>query len=413
MKFVKLTEEEFQLHADTHEMANFLQTVEMANLRKKRGWETEFVGVKDGETIVASALLGRMKIRLGYYYEIDGGFLADYTNKEVVKVLVDGLKVHLRENGGLYMTMTPNLTYQKRNGDGEPTAEPEKEILAHLESLGLVHQGFAQGFSSNSPRWVFIKDMTTIENEKDLRKSYQKDAVYSVKKTAQFGICLRDLSFEELGKFKTLTEHTAERRGFADKPLEYYQAVYKSFGEKAKFVVAEINFQTYIENLRKREQELQIRLDKIAENLKKTPNSTKMLNQQREFMTQMKTHEARIQEAEVFRKTDGDENVILAGALFILGKKEVVYLFSGTYDKYKNFYAPFLIQDDMLKLTVDNQVPKYNFYGIDGTFDGTDGVLKFKQSFTGDVEEKIGSFDLIVQPKKYKLYQMLKRLLGR
>ncbi|SJZ71592.1 alanine adding enzyme [Pilibacter termitis] len=412
MEFTTLTEEEYQRHAQNHPLANFLQTKEMARVRKMRGWGVEYVGVKENGEVIATALLARMKIRFGYYYDIDGGFLADFDNKELLSVFTNGLKQHLKSNGALYLTMTPNVVYQQRDWNGNVVGTPKREILNELTSLGFVHHGFEKGFSTASPRWVFVKELRGLD-EKSLRKSYQKDAIYSVKKTAQFGITLRELPYEELDKFKQLTEHTAKRRSFQDKPLDYYQAVFKEFGEKAKFMVAEINFKDYIENLRKREEELQAKLDRIAQNLEKTPNSSKMLNQQREFEAQKATHEKRIEEAEEFRKESGDEDVLLAGALFIIGKQEVIYLFSGTYDKYKNFYAPYLIQDEMMKFTIENGIEKYNFYGIDGNFDGSDGVLKFKQSFTGVVEEKIGSFDLVIQPMKYKFYQMLRRIADR
>ncbi|BAK20793.1 tRNA-dependent lipid II-Ala--L-alanine ligase [Melissococcus plutonius ATCC 35311] len=92
--------------------------------------------------------------------------------------------------------------------------------------------------------------------------------------------------------------------------------------------------------------------------------------------------------------------------------QEVVYLFSGTLEKYKQFYAPYLIQDEMLHYTVNRQIPQYNFYGISGNFDGSDGVLKFKESFNGYAEKKIGTFQLITKPTKYRLYQLLKKIKG-
>jgi alanine adding enzyme len=409
LNFTTLTEEEFRSHALNNELSNFLQTPAMKRLREQRGWSAEYVGVKDGETVVASAMLARMKIRFGYYYDIDGGFIADYSNKEVVTTFIDGLKKYLKEKGALYVTMTPNITYQERDWNGTAVGKPDNATLELLKSLGFSHHGFEHGFSNSSPRWVFVKDMEGLEAT-SLRKSYQKDANYSLKKTAQFGIQIRDLDYDELPKFKKLTEHTAERRSFNDKDLSYYQTVYKEFGDSAKFVVAEINFATYIDNLNQRKNELQERLNGIYADLEKNPNSRKKNNQKREFEDELRTFDKRIKEAEEFRKEDGNEDIILAGALFIIGAHEVIYLFSGTYDKYKNFYAPFLIQDKMLELTVERGIPKYNFYGINGNFDGSDGVLKFKQSFTGNVEEKIGSFDLVIQPIKYKIYNSLRNL---
>lgn len=131
-------------------------------------------------------------------------------------------------------------------------------------------------------------------------------------------------------------------------------------------------------------------------------------NQKREFEDEVRTVRKRIDEAKEMKTSDEPE--ILAGALFIVHPQEVVYLFSGTYEKYKQYYAPYLIQHKMLTYTVENNIPKYNFYGVDGIFDGSDGVLKFKQSFGGHVEELMGNFQWKAKPMKYALYHALKTI---
>ena len=75
--------------------------------------------------------------------------------------------------------------------------------------------------------------------------------------------------------------------------------------------------------------------------------------------------------------------------------REVIYLFSGSVEQYKPFYASALIQHDaMLHFCVEHGLSRYNFYGIDGVFDDPDdegrGVLEFKQGFNGYVEELPG-----------------------
>ncbi|MDR2834015.1 MAG: aminoacyltransferase [Streptococcaceae bacterium] len=412
MNFTTLTQEEFLEYSLKNTGYNFMQSLQMKTLREKRGWQVEFVGMKENGKVVLSTLLAKMPAKLGYYYEIDGGFLGDYTNKQLVTTFIHSLKEYMKNNGGLYLSMTPDFVYQQRTWSGETIGEAQKEVFQTLTQAGMVHQGFDIGFSAK-PRWIFVKDLSMIADEKSLQKTYQKDAQYSVKRSKGFGITIRNLAYEELSLFKTLTEHTAKRRGFEDKTLEYYQQAYQSFGEDAKFVVAEINFATYIASLEKKVQELEQKLIRIARNLEKTPNSSKMLNQQREFQEQLQTQEKRIKEAQGFKEESGDQEVILAGGLFIFNHQEVIYLFSGTYDKYKNFYAPFLIQDTMMTLALEKGIKRYNFFGINGQFDGSDGVLKFKQSFTGQVEEKMGTFNLIVSPLKYKLYQLMHQTLGK
>lgn len=53
----------------------------------------------------------------------------------------------------------------------------------------------------------------------------------------------------------------------------------------------------------------------------------------------------------------------------------------------------------------------YNFLGIMGIFDGSDGVLRFKQNFNGYIVRKMGTFRYYPQPLKYKAIQGVKKLL--
>ncbi|HHR8875828.1 TPA: peptidoglycan bridge formation glycyltransferase FemA/FemB family protein, partial [Streptococcus agalactiae] len=50
---------------------------------------------------------------------------------------------------------------------------------------------------------------------------------------------------------------------------------------------------------------------------------------------------------------------------------------------------------------------------IQGNFDGSDGVLRFKQNFNGYIVRKMGTFRYYPNPLKYKSIQLLKKILRR
>lgn len=409
-QFSTLTEQEFNTYAAESPAGNFLQTSEMKRLLEDRGWSCEYVGVKRANEVIAASVLSKKKVKIGYAYDIDGGILMDYTDKPCVETFFTGLKKHMKQGNGIYLNFTPNKVIRLRDQEGEVVETVNQELFDYLTSLGMVHQGFDHQNFGGAPRWIFVKNVEGL-TEQTLFQSYGKAAKYDVKKTQEYGITTRELAYEELPLFKKLTEETSERRGFDDKDLRYYQSVYKEFGERAKFVVAEINFATYLENLHEKLRKLQETLNTINEALIENPKSRKRNNQKKEFEDEVRTVRKRIDEAMSMK--DSDDTEILAGALFIIHPQEVVYLFSGTYEKYKQYYAPYLIQHKMLSYTIENSIPRYNFYGVDGIFDGSDGVLKFKQSFGGNVEELMGSFHWTVQPVKYSLYAFLKKVRER
>jgi alanine adding enzyme len=406
-QFTKLTEAEFTKQALASPAGNFLQTSEMKHLLEKRGRLCEYVGVKRDEQVIAAAILSKMKIKFGYVYEIDGGIVMDYQDKACVTTFFTGLKKHMKKGKGMYFNFTPNLVIRYCDQDGEVLETVNQDVFDYLVSEGFIHQGFDTRNFEGSPRWCFVKELNGL-TESTLFQSYGKAAKYDIKKTNEYGITTRELSYEELPLFFKLTEETSQRRGFANKDLAYYQSVYKEFGDQAKFLVAELNFATYLANLDEKLQNLQATLNKINEALVENPKSRKRNNQKKEFEDEVRTVRKRIDEAKSMGNEQDTE--ILAGALFIIHPQEVVYLFSGTYEKYKQYYAPYLLQHEMLTFAVQQNIPRYNFYGIDGVFDGSDGVLKFKQSFGGTIEELMGSFQWTLQPFKYSLYSFLKKI---
>lgn len=48
-----------------------------------------------------------------------------------------------------------------------------------------------------------------------------------------------------------------------------------------------------------------------------------------------------------------------------------------------------------------------------GEFDGSDGVLRFKQNFNGYITRKMGTFRYYPKPFKYKAIKTIKALISR
>ena len=418
MQFVTdITREQFIEYSKNADKNNYLQTIEMADLKMKRGYDIYFIGLKnEANEIVYATLLTRIKIRIGYVFNIAGFEIEPMIDQ--FHFFIAKLKQFVKRNQGTYLVIDPNVALKVVDNEGNKLSDDKNETDKLFLKEKFTWEKPTTGFNENgNPFWIYIKDIQGM-NEKSLEDSYHKSAKYYLKKNKQFGIEVRSISYEELPIFKEITEATSERRNFHDKSLSYYQEMYKLYGDNAKFLIAELNIKKYIESLIKQQQQLEKQIEKINDYLSVNTDTQKMShkkkeNQKRELISQASTYDKRIEEAQAMQKNAKNDLLVLACALFITCPQETIYLFSGTVEEYKNLYAPFLIQDHMLKYSVANQVPKYNFYGIEGVFDGTDGILKFKEAFNGVAVELMGEFTYISSPLKYKLYFFLKKLLGR
>ena len=321
-------------------------------------------------------------------------------------------KDYAKENGALELLIKPYDTYQTFDSNGEPTSDEQKQLISQLTDLGYSFDGLQTGYPGGEPDWHYVKDLSGIA-EKDLIKSFSKKGKPLVKKARTFGIKLKKLKRDELSIFKEITSATSDRREYSDKSLDYYQNFYDAFGDNADFMVATLNFQDYFDHLESDQAKLGARIVKLQADLEANPKSEKKQNQLRELSSQFETFDVRKGEATAFIDKYGQEDIVLAGSLFVYTLQESVYLFSGSYPEFNKFYAPALLQEYVMTQAIKRGVSFYNFLGIMGIFDGSDGVLRFKQNFNGYIVRKMGTFRYYPQPLKYKAIQGVKKLLGR
>ena len=410
MTLTTISKEEFTSFANTVPHRSFIQSAEMADLLVERGNTVQFIAWKEDDQVQVAAILYSLPMTGGLHMEINSGPL--YQEEAMLEPFYVALKDYAKENSAIELVIKPYDTYQTFDSDGNPTSEEQTHFMDTLKNLGYQHDGLTTGYPGGEGDWHYVKDMEGI-TEKNLLQSFSKKGKPLVKKAKSFGIELKRLNRDELQLFKDITSSTSDRRDYQDKTLDYYQTFYDSFGDKADFMIATLNFHHYYTNLEKDQAKLAQKIDKLQKDLEVNPNSEKKQNQLREFSSQFDTFEVRKKEAKEYIEKYGDQDIILAGSLFVYMPQESTYLFSGSYTEFNKFYAPAVLQEYMMLETIKRGIPRYNFLGIQGIFDGSDGVLRFKQNFNGYIVRKMGTFRYYPSPLKYKLISLIKKLLGR
>ncbi|WP_207696626.1 alanine adding enzyme [Enterococcus sp. DIV0212c] len=404
-QLVELTKSQFRQFSTIHSQANFQQTVEFSELLEKRGWQRVFfLGIKnEDEQIIGATLVSGMKMKISYYYEICGGMLIDYDKEEVVAKFMYEIKKFVKQHNGSLLTIKPNVVYQQKRSNGSIIRKPNQGLHNLLQSLKLTHEGFTQGYCDASPRCIFVKELKEMTSKK-LLQSYHSSTRTKINRSIKKGIQIRELSERELPLFKDIMQHTSDRKGFSDKELEYYQILKETFKKEAKFLVAEVNIKMYMKSLFK---QLVVNEEKHNQLIADTP---KKKNQEQGLKEERLAIQKRIDEiCQLSKSIENSQPLIVAGGLFIETSNEIIYLFGGMYEEYKNFQgASHLLQHHMMTYALERHIPRYNFYGISGVYDGTDGVLNFKRSFGGIVEEHLGSYHCILKPIQYYVYRYLK-----
>ncbi len=420
MKLIKLSKEEFKEFADKHEQITFHQTEEWANLKKENGWEAHYVGLKDDKKIVAGALILSKNlpiIKKKMFYS-PRGFLLDYKNKELLKTFTEEIKKYAKKEKAIFIKIDPYVEYQERDNNGEIVKDgyENKEVVDNLKELGYKFFGFNLMQDTLQPRWMHVIEINGRDEEK-VQKDMESKTRQILRKNEKSSIKTHEITKEELPLFKSIMEHTGERRDFIDRPLSYYEAMWDNLHESGilKILIADIDFKEYYENTKKEIEEIE---KNLKDRIYKHDNQILKMNEKKYLSTNKQDEESierltkQLDKIKEYQNKYGDKKT-LGTILFLIYGNEVLSLFGGTDDNLMQFQSAYTVHYAGIKYAIDNHYKRYNFYGITGDFNKDNplyGLYLFKKSFGGHVVELVGEYDLVVSSFWYHTYKIAFKL---
>lgn len=419
MEFRKLSDKEFKEFEEQHEQSNFNQTVEWGKLKKYNGWDSHLLGMVDKDKVVAASLVLSKKTPIGKkMFYAPHGFLIDYNNYKLLENFVKNIREYAKKENAIFIKIDPYIIYQERdlNGDIVEGGKNNKKAYQNLIKLGFKHFGFNMMQETLQPRWVFVTD-TKNKTVEEVMANMESKTRQIIRKNERECIETREIGYEEIELFKDIMSHTGDRRGFIDRPLSYYQNMYKELHDSGilKILIAELNIEklikTHEEEIEILKKDIETRKYKHDNGINKM-NEKKYLSKQKQDEENIKRIEKKLKEAIKLSSEHGDK-LCLGGILFLIHGKEVVSLVGGSYDKYMEYQSAYTVHWAGCKYAIENGYDRYNFYGITGVFDEKNplyGLYSFKRGYGGKVVELIGEFDLVISKFWYIIYKIAFKL---
>ena len=413
-EIVTLTAAQLDALSAHHEQGGFQQTSAMMEVARSRVQAFDLVGVTCDGAVKAGCCIAYTRGHFGLEGSIWLGPLCDMGDGDLLAAMTEGIHRAARKRGAVSVTCWPDVVYMRRTSDGQPAGKPNDAAIASMRKLGWRHAGFTRGYGSVINRWVYVKDLDGLADDRALLRSYDKRTQWSVKRAQVMGVHIRELGIDELGVFAAIEDQTASRRHFESRNEAYFRQFKQAFGSRAHFMLAEIHIDEYIDEMTAKSEALQAKVAQLQSKYDQQP-TTRTQRQLTEESNNLEAARKRLAEASQFAK---DGTVLPAAAsLFVEHPREMVYFFSGSVEKYKPFYASALIQHWAMSRCLELGVNRYNFYGISGVFDDPAdpgrGVLEFKQGFNGYVEELIGEFTMPVSRLRFGVSELAHTLLHR
>lgn len=408
MKIVKLENREFIDFCNKNPQALFFQSPYWIEIKEQNGWSGEILGVKENNKIIAATVLLYKSIKgiIKFAYA-PRGFLLDYSDFSLLEKFTSEIKSYLKQKNIAFLKINPYVDYQLRDIHGNIIEGTKNDALVEkLKTLGYNHYGFYVDMDEKKdlePRWISVLDIKdkTID---ELFKSFRSGTKWGINNSKKNFITLIEADESKLVEFKNLMKHTAERRDFVDRPLSYYQEMFRVLDREnaVKVLLAQVNLRELLDFT-------QARFDKNAKRLAVIEGNPKKINEYNEITSEQESIKMKLETMTKDVAEYGDTKII-AGGWYMLYGREVVYLFGASYKPFMKYNSQYLLQYEMIKYATENGYDKFNFYGIDGNFNEDSknyGLFDFKRGFNADVHELIGEFDLVINKSRFALYEAI------
>lgn len=407
MKLVTLNQQQFNKYASSHRYRSYYQTSAYGLSMLKLGYNVHYFGIVDGTNslIGATMILYKevfMNNKIAY---APRGILFDYSDSKKVKELAECLKNLLGKQGFMLLRMDPYIPISIHSNDGNLINMNNQEsiILENLATAKFEYKGKNLFFENEKPRWEAL--VLLNKNEEVLFESFDKRTRNKIRRAKNIGIEVYNDTTKDI---KDLYEFVGKKD---KKPIKYYEALVKNFGENIDVYYAKINTETFIINSRKMYENELLNNEQLAERIQQyAPNDRERQNTLNKKMESDKLigsyKNNMLLATELLKK---HPNGILIGGALVIKYDNAAYIVSDGYnEKFSSLNASYLIKWQMIS-DYNQQGLKYlNMNAVVGEFEKKNqysGLNEMKLGFNTIVTEYIGEFDLILNNFAYNLFK--------
>lgn len=407
MKLVTLNQQQFNKYAGSHRYRSYYQTSAYGLSMLKLGYNVHYFGIVDGTNslIGATMILYKevfMNNKIAY---APRGILFDYSDSKKVKELAECLRNLLGKQGFMLLRMDPYIPISIHSNDGNLINMNNQEsiILENLATAKFEYKGKNLYFENEKPRWEAL--VLLNKNEEVLFESFDKRTRNKIRRAKNIGIEVYNDTTKDI---KDLYEFVGKKD---KKPIKYYEALVKNFGENIDVYYAKINTETFIINSRKMYENELLNNEQLAERIQQyAPNDRERqntLNKKMESDKLVSSYKNNMLLATELLKNH-PEGILIGGALVIKYDNAAYIVSDGYNEKFSSLNASYLIKWQMIS-DYNRQGLKYlNMNAVVGEFEKKNqysGLNEMKLGFNTIVTEYIGEFDLILNNFTYNLFK--------
>lgn len=381
--------------------SHFMQTSAWGDVSKSRGYTPIYLGLFDNDKLVGTALLLKKKVLNYSTYYCPRGFVLDYSNKELIKEMINNLKKYVKDNGGLYFKINPSLIIAKLDDEANriETYGDNLSLIDFFKENGGKFRGFTTKFSeSSAPRFTFRVDVS--KSKEDIFNSLHNTTKKILKDNNPYGVEITKNDPNALDDFYKVMKETSIRKKMYIESFDYFKNFYELLSKKneADIYVASVNTNNLKDIFNKKLNDVDNEINEVNKRPDgpKKDNKLKDLDQKRNKVLKLKKEVDELKE----------EKIVLSSIITAKFKDKVWTIHGGNGDKLLFLNANYELYYHILLDSKDNGYDIVDFYGSEGKVDKNSeiyGIYLFKLRFGGDFDEFVGEFDFVTRPLMNKL----------
>ncbi len=378
MKLKKIKEKEYIKF--TKDKAHFLQSYEWGELSKTRNFKPLYVGLYDNNKLVATALLLRKDLLLGYsYYYIPRGFTLDYNDFSLIKEFTLRLKEFL-DKKVIFFRIDPDIKLHTIDLNANKTNGLDNyKLVSFLKSIGYKHRKLTYFFETTEPRFTYRIDLDKSVEEID--KNYSQMVRHHIKRANKYKVMVELGNRDSIKEFVRLMKLTESRQNFYSHPDKFYYDFYDIFKDNLTILLASVNLNDIISYL-------------DSEISKNDERKEKLLHEKNEYLKKFKLNE---------------KYYVSAYYMITYGNKSW-YLYGANDLDFKNTCANYKLFDYQIKEAKRLGSTIFDEFGTIGKPNSKSnlvGLNEFKKKWGGEYTEFIGEFDFVLNKFMYTIFKIL------
>lgn len=400
MEFIEnIEKKEFDQFVKNNKKSHFLQSYAWGEFcQKSKGLKAYYVGMKDGNKLVAVTLLLQKKLYLGYsYFYAPRGYILDFDNQEILEKFTNLIKKFAKEKKAIFVKIDPDIKRHDIDLDGNIIKEGNNnyELIDILKELGYKHLGFNQNFERSQPRYTFRLNLTpTIE---EITNHFHNSTKKIMKKGNPFVLEILKDENANIDEFYLTMNETAKREKIACFSKSYYENFYKVLHKYNQSNLYEVRVD--IEKLKN------IYHNQIKE-LKKNSKTIKSENKLQEYKNQIQKIQKELSRLDDIK----EDKIVLSSIITAKFSNKVWTIHGGNNSVLRELNANYLIYYEIIKDAKKDGYEYIDFFGTTGNPDPNNpvyGIHLFKKRLNGEYMEFIGEFDLVINKFLYTVFNGL------